>query len=689
MVPARIAHALGGGTLALKKPAKGALQARTAQAGYGLFSRALAPALLGWLWWRGRREPGYRQNMKHRLGFIDIEPESFGCIWLHAASVGEVQAAQPLIKALLEEWPAHALVVSTQTPTGAAALRAAWGDRLRHVHAPLDTPGASARFLERLQPRMLILMERELWPGWLRACRHRLVPVALVNARLTEKSCQSYQRWRALMQPVWAHITVAAADAASAERFAKLGVSPLRISQTGNLKFDVKPPESVADLPADLQGRTLVVAGSTHEADEAAWLDAWGLLAPHHPKWLLVLVPRHPQRFDAVAQSLKARGLPFARISTGEATNAQTQVLLVDRMGELMHWYGHATLCFVGGTLAPIGGHNPLEPLAAGKPILFGPHTHNAAALFDEIERIEAGLKVQSAQELVNATDYWLTRPEALRTRAEAARALLLRNQGATQRTLAVLKLERARGAEPLSRLKELRFEGQTLWHDPDRLAEVSATSFDPAPHTDATTLATGSGRGQAHLVQAPTGSAQFVLRHYRRGGLMAKISHDRFWQTAPHQSRAMQEFALLRLMRSWGLPVPRPIAARHASQGFFYRADILVEMIPGSRNVAQLLGERRLGEAEWRALGQAIRQMHDRQVFHSDLNCHNLLLDGAGHAWVVDFDKCGVRAGEDWKAQNLARLLRSLRKESKRMKSFEWNETDWEPLIHGYNDST
>ncbi len=660
------------------------------QVAYGLLSRVMAPALLGWLWWRGRREPGYRHHLKHRLGFITIDPESFGCIWLHAASVGEVQAAQPLITALLKVWPAHALVVSTQTPTGAAALRAAWGERLRHVYAPLDTPGASARFLERLQPRLLILMERELWPGWLHQCRQQRVPVAVVNARLTERACQSYQHWRALMQPVWTQLTVAAADAASAERFAKLGVSPSHISPTGNLKFDVKPPEAVADLRADLQGRTLVVAGSTHEADEAAWLDAWSQLAPRHPSWLLVLVPRHPQRFDAVAQNLKARALSFVRISTGEPATPPTQVLLVDRMGELMHWYSHAALCFVGGTLAPIGGHNPLEPMAAGKPILFGPHTHNAAALFDEIERIEAGLKVHSAQELVNATDYWLTHPQALTTRAEAARALLLRNQGATQRTLAMLDTIRAKDEQAPARVKERRFDGQTLWHDPDRLAEVSAASFEPASHPSATTLATGSGRGQAHLVSAAAGGMplQFVLRHYRRGGLMAKISHDRFWQTAPHQSRAMQEFSLLRLMRSWGLPVPRPIAARHQPQGLFYRADIVVEMIPGSRNLAQLLSERRLSEAEWRAVGQAIRQLHDRQVFHSDLNCHNLLLDQAGRAWVVDFDKCGVRGGEAWKKQNLERLLRSLRKESKRSKRSEWSEKTWEYLIHGYKHS-
>lgn len=428
-----------------------------ARAGYALLSQALAPALLGWLWWRGRREPGYRQKLAERLGFIQADPDHFACIWLHAASVGEVQAARPLIESLLREWPQHVLVVSTQTPTGAAALRATWGEQIRHVYAPLDTPGATSRFLDRLQPRLLILMERELWPGWLQQCQKRQIPVALVNARLTQKSFLTYQRWQALMGEAWSALTVAAADTATAERYAQLGVPAGQISQTGNLKFDVMPPQTLTVLSQDLASRTLIVAGSTHEADESAWLDAWARLAPQHPECLLVLVPRHPQRFDTVAQALKTRGLPFLRTSartrSAQVATDQTQVLLVDQMGELMFWYSHAALCFVGGTLARVGGHNPLEPLVAGKPILFGPHTHNAPQVFDEIEQTGAGLRVHDTDDLVRATEAWLTQPESLQASVQAAKALLLRNQGASKRTLEVLRTMRALG-ESSSKIK-------------------------------------------------------------------------------------------------------------------------------------------------------------------------------------------------------------------------------------------
>ncbi|WP_382328781.1 3-deoxy-D-manno-octulosonic acid kinase [Hydrogenophaga sp. UC242_50] len=178
------------------------------------------------------------------------------------------------------------------------------------------------------------------------------------------------------------------------------------------------------------------------------------------------------------------------------------------------------------------------------------------------------------------------------------------------------------------------------------------------------------------------------MLRHYRRGGLMARLSHDRFWRAAPHDSRAMREFTLLRLMRSWQLPVPEPVAASHWPRaGLFYEADILVGLIPGSANVVQRLQQRPLAPAEWQALGRAIRQLHERQVFHADLNAHNLLLDPAGQAWIVDFDKCGVRTGGDWKPRNLERLRRSLRKEATRVAPYHWTEADWAPLMAGYQD--
>jgi 3-deoxy-D-manno-octulosonic-acid transferase len=179
------------------------------------------------------------------------------------------------------------------------------------------------------------------------------------------------------------------------------------------------------------------------------------------------------------------------------------------------------------------------------------------------------------------------------------------------------------------------------------------------------------------------------VLRHYRRGGLMARLSPDRYWRSRPQDSRALAEYALLRHMQAWALPVPVPVAARQLRHGWWYTADIVVAMIPGTQNVAQRLSQAPLSGDEWQALGRAIRQMHDRQVFHSDLNCHNLLLDEKGQAWIVDFDKCGIRGEHHWKQQNLDRLLRSLRKEKRKRASFFWEEASWELLISGYGETS
>ncbi|NIM41784.1 MAG: 3-deoxy-D-manno-octulosonic acid kinase [Hydrogenophaga sp.] len=658
-------------------------RATTTLRAYRLLSRALAPLLLGWLWWRGRREPGYRERLAERLGHIPVEPSRFGGLWLHAASVGEVQAARPLIEALLRDWPEHAITVTTQTPTGAAALRATWGDRIAHRYAPIDTPGAVRRFLDRLQPQALLLVERELWPQWLFACAERALPVLLVNARLSAASAQGYRRWPGLMAHAWPRLGVAAADAESAERLRDLGVATERVAITGNLKFDVAPPEQAEPLSPELAARRLVVAGSTHEGDEAAWLDAWPGLREHHPQVLLVLVPRHPQRFDAVAAELQRRGLPFARRSRRDAVNDRTAVLLIDAMGELTHWYRHASVCFVGGTLAPVGGHNPLEPMALGQAFLFGPHTANAQALFDDAQAAGAGQAVRDAATLALAVDEVLRDTSAWSARGEAARALIDANRGAAERTLATVRA-RLGPADPsaLGPVHIGTHGADTLWHDPRTVDAARASGlFD----TDAIAehLATGSGRGQARLVQ--TDGHGLVLRHYRRGGLMARLSDDRFWREPAHLSRAMREFALLRLMRSWRLPVPAPALARHRPHGLVYSADIAVGLIEGSRNLVQRLQAAPPSPDEWAALGRAIRALHERQVFHADLNAHNLLLDAQGKAWVVDFDKCAVRPGEAWKADNLARLLRSLRKEAGRVTPFHWDEADWALLTTAY----
>ena len=666
---------------------------------YRLASTCLAGPMLAWLWWRGRPgrgDLGYRLRLRERLGFIEPRPESMGGLWLHAASVGEVQAAQPLIAQLLRQWPDSALTVSTQTPTGAAALQAHWGERVRHVYAPLDTPGAISRFLARLQPRLLILVEREIWPEWLRQCRDQVIPVALVNARLSERSARGYQRWAPLMRPVWPQLHVAAADEASAEHLQALGVPPGQILVTGNLKFDVAVPTPRQDVPKlwPAGERDALVAGSTHEGDEELLLSLWPALQATHPRALLVLVPRHPQRFDAVASRLAQSGLRWVRQSSGQAVEASTQVLLVDAMGQLMHWYAQAHVCLVGGTFAPLGGHNPLEPLSLGQPIVFGPHTHNAASLFADIAASGAGQCAADGPALRRMLDEALKpaleqTPKvapgyANRSHAQAVRNWLEAHTGASERTVQVLAaLWTPAKAQAWSTACGQRQGADNFWWDAQCIASVSAEDFDLARHRHSTALATGSGRGQAHSLQL--GAQALVLRHYRRGGLMAKLSHDLFWRTAAHQSRAMREFNLLRLMLSWQLPVPMAVAARHHGRGLFYQADILIGLIPDTLNLAQCLVQRPLQHAEWQAIGHAIRQMHDHQVFHSDLNIHNLLLDPQGRAWIVDFDKCGLRPGQDWKAHNLARLQRSLRKEASRLSPFHGTKTDWEWLMSGY----
>ena len=659
-------------------------KASLAQRGYRLLLRGLTLPLLGWLWLRGRKDAGYRERLRERLGFIRIEPASMGGLWIHAASVGEVQAARPLIAALRETWPDHAITVSTQSPTGARTLRSHWGDDIRHVFAPIDTPGATRRFLDRLQPSLLVLIEREIWPEMLWQCRQRLTPVALVNARLSADSAQFYQRWRALMAPVWSQMAVvAAADAPSVEHYAALGVPADRLVLTGNLKFDQRDtPESPDRLPW-LAGRPIVVAGSTHDGEEAALLLAWPELARQHPGALLILVPRHPERFDEVAEQITASGLSFVRRSRGETPAAGTAVLLADTMGELGTWYLHASVCFIGGSLVPIGGHNALEAMACARPVLFGPHTHHFQELYQDVEACGAGERVDSARLMLHTAAQWMRDKVLLQRKGQQARDFVLRQQGSSQRSLQALRQVWApMRPERLAPARASTPAGQTIWFDPTQVVEALPALFTP-PLDDSAALATGSGRGQAHRVALDHGEG--VLRHYRRGGLMARLSSDRYLGRSPLASRSMNEFTLLRRLRAWDLPVPAPVAARQVCGLIGHTADIVVAMIPQTRNVAQALSEGPLPATDWIALGSAIRQLHDRQVFHSDLNCHNLLLDGQGAAWIVDFDKCGVRPGEAWKQENLERLRRSLRKEQGRRHPFHWDEARWDDLLNGY----
>lgn len=663
------------------------------------------PVLLA-LWWRGRRELGYRQAIMERLGFVTPHPSAMGGLWVHVASVGEAQAALTLLPALEAQWGLGSLTWTTQTPAAKAFLYDRTAGQIQPFFAPLDTTWAVGRFLRRAQPRMLLLLERELWPEWLWQCERRGVAVAVVNARLKQRSTH---RWP--YSACWVRLRLQSlqmalcADPGSARRFAQLGLIDERIHTTGNLKFDQvvshSPPQ---DLATELAGRTVVVAASTHAGDEDALLPGWvdGLNSQQGPV-LLVLAPRHPKRFAEVAQRLHTMGLVSGKTlavrSQGHSVKPDTRILLLDTMGELVQIYPLATLCLMGGTWAPVGGHNALEPLAAGCPVLFGPHTEQFPALY-------AAMADCGAAQCVAATDVWVQVEKIVASAnlntglhsqmQRAGLAFIADQQGSAARTMAQLATLPCWPIQPMPAIQVQRKESSTVWRSghlaPALAHSLDAAAFEPSHYSAGQfNLATGSGRGQALKVEHEGHS--WVLRHYRRGGLVARWVQDTYPSAPTLHTRAMQELLLLRHMTSLGLPVPKPVAAhcqrinpwlgRHSR----YRADILIEHIPQTRNLVECLRDAPLPPQGWLAVGRAIAQLHSQQIFHSDLNAHNILINDAGQVWLVDFDKCGLRAGHAWKAANLARLQRSLAKEMGRHNgSWHWQaKAEWALLMQGY----
>lgn len=657
---------------------------------YNLAAHAAVPLVLAYLWWRGRSDPGYRKHWRERFGFTPATQP--GAVVVHCGSVGEVLAARPLIERLLADPRWGRPRITCTTPTGARQIRKEFGDRVDQSYFPLDLPSAAHRFLDAVRPRLVILLERELWPNFLHQAQADGVPVVVVNARLSAPSAAGYARWRAIMQPALASLRlVCCENQAAADRLQALGVAPQRLRITGNIKSDLCLADGLADTitstRAALGSRPVLTAGSTHAGEDEALIEAFARHLARHPDALLILVPRHPERFDAVARQLEQAGLRFVRHSQGRLPTAEEQVLLGDTMGELMRWYGVADACFVGGSLIARGGHNPLEVLALDKPLLTGRHTHNFAQMYQALAAAGAVLPVDSAAQVLQQFAEIGQDTDACARQVARGRTVYRAMTGAVERTLAELEVFANWQVAPAT-ARQARHGAQTVWVEPTCFEAAEPCLFDPAWwQQHGACQALGAGRGHIHQVQDSRG--QYLLRHYYRGGLIARISRDLFLAQALPQTRAMAEFTLLGRLRARGLPVPQACAARHVRHGLFYRADILVALIPDATDVARLLhGERALAAGEWQSLGRAVRRLHDEQVFHSDLNCHNLMLDAAGKAWIVDFDKCGFRAGNDWKSANLARLLRSLRKQARLDPALRWRESDWQDLMAGYDGS-
>ena len=409
---------------------------------YSAFFYFLLPAVCLRLLWRSLRAPAYRRRWLERFGYFKLTDKK-KIIWLHAVSVGETIAAAPLVKSLQATYPAYDLMITTMTPTGSDRVRALFGDSVEHCYAPYDLPGAVARFLDKLKPEMLIIMETELWPNTIAACYKRNIPIVLANARLSEKSFQAYQRVSRITQLMLKQLTlVAAQHNDDAQRFVSLGLPKNTISVTGNLKFDLRLDDQIRQNALVLRrqwqfdgNRPIILAASTHIGEDEQILHAFDLIKRQLSNVLLVLVPRHPERFQSVASLCRSAGFSVSRRSNQQLI-ASTDIVLGDTMGELMTFYGAADIAFVGGSLVPTGGHNIIEPAMWGIPVLSGPHLFN----FSESSRlmIDSGglLLCDEAQQLAENCLQLLKDPTYRTNTGSAAKHIAEMNRGALKKLL-------------------------------------------------------------------------------------------------------------------------------------------------------------------------------------------------------------------------------------------------------------
>ena len=414
---------------------------------YSALWLGLLPAIVLRLLWRSRRAPAYRRRLQERFGLFPALADERAALWVHAVSLGETLAARALVERLLADCPEYRLVVTTTTPTGSQQVQALFGERVQHVYAPWDTPGAVKRFLHRVRPRLLVLMETELWPNMLHYCQGAGCRVILANARLSARSAARYARFPATTREMLAALDwVAAQGRADADRFARLGVDSARIAVAGSMKFDIRLDaplrESAAALRRDwgLENRPVLLAASTHRGEDELVLNAFGELRAAHPSALLLLAPRHPERFGEVGRLCRERGFELRTRSSGRAPEAGTEIVLIDSLGELLLLFGVADAAVIGGSFIPNGGHNPLEAAVWGLPVLCGPSMFNFTDVAERLAAAGALQAVQGASDLYAGLRALLDDAGERRRRGQAALAVMAHNRGALGAVLGAAK---------------------------------------------------------------------------------------------------------------------------------------------------------------------------------------------------------------------------------------------------------
>lgn len=403
-----------------------------------LFYMAL-PVVTGRLYWRARKAPAYKQRIGERfaLNLANIKPHG---IWIHAVSVGESIAAAPMINALLEAHPELPITITCMTPTGSERIKSMFGDKVQHCYMPYDAPCIAKRFLKKLQPKLAVIMETELWPNHIYYCHKMHIPVVLANARLSERSAKGYAKFSKITRPMFESINwIAVQTQAEAKRFIELGALAENVAVIGSIKFDINVEAELTKKANELRKkwqsttRPTWIAASTHAGEDEIVLEAHRQLLAQHPNALLILVPRHPERFNEVFE-LTAKHFKAVKRSAQTLVTQQTQVLVGDTMGELLFLYALADIAFVGGSLVDTGGHNVLEPVALHKPVICGPHLYNFQEITNQLAGANALAIVNNSQELFLQLKRLFEDQALMEQMVQGGNRIMQHNQGALER---------------------------------------------------------------------------------------------------------------------------------------------------------------------------------------------------------------------------------------------------------------
>ncbi len=413
---------------------------------YILTMYVATPVILYRLFMRGLKLPSYLERWAERFGWFKAPGFATGSIWVHAVSVGELNAAIPLIGALRKRYRDLPMVVTTVTPTGSERARQVFGEEVFHVYLPYDLPASVNRFLNRVRPRLAVVMETEIWPNLFFACRKRDIPVIIANARLSERSLRGYGPVQPLAgEAIRSATFIAAQSQTDYDRFLSLGARQERLEMVGNIKYDIDLPKAVVEMGVAWRSeasldRPVWIAASTHEGEEVAVMNAQRQLLERFPNALMIVAPRHPERFRHTVQLSESCGFRTRSRSEHRVALHDTQCFVADSLGELMGFYAAADVAFVGGSLEKIGGHNVLEPALLEKPVIVGPHTFNFTDITELLIQQGAAVRIPDGESLGEAVAWLLSSEQRMRRMGEAAREVITAERGALSRIMGVIE---------------------------------------------------------------------------------------------------------------------------------------------------------------------------------------------------------------------------------------------------------